>query len=101
MKQEYQQRHAYYQCEVNTSCTYKQAISKIVARVQERRADQLVQEMIVERRADQLVEYIFGDVLQGHTEAAEARSTTTLSKGSRSLWSSSSSNSSSSASDDA
>jgi hypothetical protein len=95
MKQEYQQRHAYYQCEVNTSCTYKQVIGKIVARVQERRADQLVQEMIVERRADQLVQDIFVDVLQGHMEATEA-----LSQGSRSLWLSSSSNSSSAESDD-
>jgi hypothetical protein len=64
MKQECKMRHAYYQSEANTSRAYDQAVCKIIARAQERRA------------GDQLVENLIDHVLQGHTEACEARITT-------------------------
>lgn len=112
MKNECSRRQAHYQREVNAVRAYEQAICKIIARVKERRKDQLVEKLIE-------------DILQGHTEASEARITNLANAGmsfvasdgssnlmeqvfgapvkdeSRSIWSSSSSSSSSSESDDA
>jgi hypothetical protein len=63
MTTELKKRQAYHEIEAKTCRTYDQVICKIVSRAQERHADLLV---------EQLIE----DVMQGHAEASEARSTT-------------------------
>ena len=110
MKRECDRRQAYYQREANSTRAYDQAICRIIARTQERLSGQLVEELIE-------------DVLQGHTEASEARTTALSNAGissmpsdgasnlmeqvfgtvqeESSIWLSSSSSSSSSESDDA